>query len=294
MLSNHRISGAALISVLLVVSLLSWVISYFIGLTQQNVRLVGLQQNRVLAEIEADSMVDEIIFLHLTNRYIEEKEYVKWNYRGDWFSLREGVNLRLQDSQGKFSLSGLNKNLFSNFLQQNDFEVTEANRLIDCLDDWQDPDEFKRLNGEESTYYVLQGTRPPRNASIQSLSELTLVCGFPNDVNKQSLIMDNMLLFTSGTINPLFASNEVIKALPMSPALKKVLRSAKEGADSRQASKVIQNTNELSAISIAPSKEIEMELIIQRGDSQARRNVVFSYNLRYKPRPVLQFWHWSE
>ena len=294
MLSKRKSHGAALISVLLVVSLLSWVISYFIGLTQKNIRLVGLQQSRILAEIEADSMVDEVIFLHLTNGHEQKKEYTKWNYRGDWFSPRKGVDIRLRDSQGKFSLSGLNKSLFSNFLQQNDFEVKEAERLIDCLDDWQDPDDFKRLNGEESTYYVLQGERPPRNAPVQSMSELTLVCGFPNDVNMQSLIMDNMLLFASGTINPLFASDEVIKALPMSAALQKVLRSAKKGADPRQASKVIKNSNELSAISIAPSKEIEMELLIQQGDSQARRNVVFSYNLRYKPRPVLQFWQWSE
>lgn len=287
--------GAALISVLLVVSLLTWVITYFIGKTTQQIELAKLQKERVMAEIQADSYVDKILFTHLSKTYLSNELYEKWNYRSIPFQIDEIASITLQDTQGKLSLINLNEKLFTHFLLSNGFKQNEVNRIKDCLADWQDNDDLSRLNGEESEYYQSLNLPPPRNKRIQSMSELSLICGFPSEQSKQNLILNNLLLYSMGSFNPLFASKQLIKGVQLPPDRKRFLNDLVEEGNAALAQKYFGVADSaISAINMQLSNEIELSVKIINGDAVAMRNIVFSQNMRYKPRPILQFWHWSE
>ena len=287
--------GAALISVLLVVSLLTWVITYFIGKTTQQIELAKLQKERVMAEIQADSSVDQMLYAHFSKSYLSNDEYKEWNYRGTPFQIDKSTTVTLQDTQGKLSLINLNENLFTHFLLSNGFKHNEVNRIKDCLADWQDNDDLSRLNGEESEYYQTQNLPLPRNKRIQSMSELSLICGFPSEQSKQQLILNNLLLYSMGSFNPLFASKQLIKGVQLSPDRKRLLNDLVEEGNTALAQKYFGVADSsLSAMNMQLSNEIELSVKVTNGDAVAIRNIVFRQNIRYKPRPILQFWHWSE
>lgn len=290
-----RNQGAALISVLLVVSLLTWVITYFIGKSTQQIELAKLQKERVMAEIQADSIVDRVLFLHFSKSFSYDKKYKEWNYRGVPFQLDKTTIVKLQDTQGKLSLINLNKNLFAHFLLNNGFEQKEVSRITDCLADWQDKDNLSRLDGDETEYYKSQNLTQPRNKTAQSLSELSLVCGFPTGQNKRQLILDNFLLYSMGGFNPLFASKQLIKGVQLPPDRKRLLEDLIDDDNVSLAQEYFGVADPaFSAINMQLSNEIEVTLSTTYGDAVATRNIVFSENIRYKPRPILQFWHWSE
>lgn len=287
--------GAALISVLLVVSLLTWVITYFIGKTTQQIELAKLQKERVMAEIQADSLVDKLLYIHYSKSFMSDDKYKEWNYRGTSFQLDKSTKVTLQDTQGKLSLINLNENLFSHFLLTNGFEQNEVNRIKDCLADWQDKDDLSRMNGEEADYYQSQNLPPPRNERIQSVSELSLICGFPSEKDKRQLILDNLLLYSMGSFNPLFASKQLVKGVQLPPDRKRLLEDLIDDGKLSLAQEYFGVADAaISAMNMQLSKEIELNVTIQNGDAIATRNIVFSQNIRYKPRPILQFWHWSE
>lgn len=288
-------NGVALISVLLVVSLLSWVISYFIVKTQEQVELIGLLEDRVFAEIEADSLVDEMIFRHLTQTYKTVDNLSDWNYRGVPINLDANTQISLQDTQGKLSLINLNEKIFKNFLQNNGMENRDVDRLIDCLADWQDKDDFKRLNGDEMNYYSENNLTLPRNDKIQSISEFSLVCGFPKTGMQKQIILDNFLFYIVGAFNPIFASKELLKGAYLSAESKRILEDLIDSKKIERAQQMFSlDSSGLSAMNMQLSKDIQLKVSVRKGAAEARRDVVFSYNIRYKPRPPLQFWHWSE
>lgn len=288
-------NGAALLSVLLVVALLTWIVSYFISKTHQHIELATLQKQRVMAEIEADSLIDEVMFYHFSKSYSGEDKFQNWNYQGKPFKPNKNQSVEIQDTQGKLSLINLNKNLFSNFLLNNGFEQNEVNRLSDCLEDWQDKDDFKRINGEETDYYREQALPGPRNGRIQSLSEFSIICGFPVEMKKVQLILDNFLLYNMGSFNPIFAKKELIKGVNLAPDRRKLLMDlAKDGNQTLAQEYFGVPDAAISAMNMQLSKDIEVRVKVEHSKAIASREIVFSQNMRYKPRPILQFWHWSE
>ncbi len=291
----NRQKGVALITVLLVVAILSWVVSYFIGKTQQNIELAGLQKDRVMAEIQADSLVDELMFLHYSKQYAQDEKYEGWNYRGQEFEFADGATVKFQDTQGKLSVINLNELIFKRFLFANGFDDREVSRFVDCLADWQDADSLKRLDGEEETYYLELGLPQPRNTKAQSITELKLICGFPEDEHKRAMILKNFNLYSSGAFNPLFADVSLIKAAKLPQDRKQMLMEMARSGRVKEAQRLFGiNQSDMSLTTLQLSRDIELQIIVNNNTAQARRNIVFSYNLRYKPRPILQYWRWSE
>jgi type II secretory pathway component PulK len=87
-------------------------------------------------------------------------------------------------------------------------ELKDANRLVDCLLDYVDPDTLPRLNGQED-----QGDYHPANRPLQSLEELKRIPGLEPLVSYPGW-SDLLTLESSGAIDLLQAPEEVLKLVP--------------------------------------------------------------------------------
>lgn len=292
-LTSKRQFGIALISVLLVFIILSWVVSFFLAQTNNHLDLMGNIKNRVIAEIEADSLVDEIYFMHIASNYRNKTGYENWNYRGKTFSPSEALKITIQDSQGKLQLDGLDKAMLSRFLIQQGAPEDQVMQFKDCLEDWEDQDSYKRVNGGEEDWYTLNGLLPPRNGKIQTVSELEAICGFPKE--HKEVLFNNILLTGAGSFSPLFTSNTLLWATMLPDDRKQTLLELREQEEDKQIDRVYnQNSNEIGSYQYNVSDVLELKLQYKLGKVVAKRNVVISHRLGYNPRPIIQYWHWSE
>lgn len=285
--------GIALISVLLVFLILAWVSSYFIGVSQKQLSLMQLIKDRVVAEIEADSSIDEVYFAHLSGSYKESEKLSQWNYRGIEFPYNENIELKIQDTQGKLTLDSLDKGILKNLLLQHGVEDAQTARFLDCLADWEDSDSLKRMNGGESDYYQSINSIGPRDGRIQSVSELASICGFPSDA--ANIIFDNILLRGERSFSPAFSSRELIQASNILEDRKELLIQLRQQKNAEKIDDIFnQDSHQIGAYQYRVSSTIELSLRYKKGAAVARRNVVISHRLGYKPRPIIQYWHWSE
>lgn len=291
---RYKEGGIALISVLLIFAILSWVMSFFIAQTRHQLQMMELIQQRILAEIEADSKVEELIYLHLTESYKDNDAYGQWNYYGKEVRFSDELTFTFQDTQGKLNINNLNKGVLAKLLNNLELSSLEAQSFIDCIDDWEDADSLKRLNGGERDHYVSNSNLTlPRNDKIQSLSELTLICNFPKHIEKE--LYDNIILDGEAGFSPLFASPELILASQLDEQRQEAMLELRNQSKFERIDNLFNHSDgEIGATNYSLSDIIELELKLTKGGAVAYRNVVFSYNLRYKPRPILQYWHWAE
>lgn len=284
--------GIALISVLVITAILSWILSYFIDKTKDNIELVEHARSRILAEIDADSAVERAMFLHLSGGVSKTPG---GNYYGREFKLSSNVDLSIRDTAGSLSVMDLNESMLKRLLSNAGQSIVQSDSFVDCLLDWQDSDDFKRLNGGESLWYEEQGLPTPRNAKIQSLSEVELTCGFPQEEAVRNLLRDNLLLYTRGDFNPRFASKEVIWATDFADDRKETLSAYVSQGQEDKLKDLFGGSQAGPGITdFQVSNNLLVRVLAHRDGVYAKREVVFSYRLRYKPRPLIQYWHWSE
>ncbi len=134
-----------------------------------------------------------------------------WNLYNKEINLEPDVTVKLQDMAGMISplfSTKILRNYFSYVLNDPD----QANRIVDTLSDWQDKDDFKRLQGAESWDYKAKGIDyVPRNFHIQSLEELMLLKDFDHRVMEK--IISVMTYWPSGYINYLTMEENLLRAL---------------------------------------------------------------------------------
>ncbi|MBK6744352.1 MAG: general secretion pathway protein GspK [Hydrogenophilales bacterium] len=90
----------------------------------------------------------------------------------------------------------------------------EADRLVDAIADWRDPDELVRTNGAERDQYEAAGMiYAPSNEPFQSVEEVLRVLGMSRAIYQQ---IEAALTVHSGQpgINSLVAPRQVLLALP--------------------------------------------------------------------------------
>lgn len=90
----------------------------------------------------------------------------------------DGVRFSIQDRGGLIGVSFLtDRRVFQNLLSQLGGRAT-PDQLRDWLHDYQDADDYKRLNGAESMIYQQSRRPPPRNAYLRWPLELRKVLGW--------------------------------------------------------------------------------------------------------------------
>jgi len=180
--SNKYQQGIALIQVLIIAIILTMLGIFINQSVREQVGIAGYIQNNQKSELLLESAEAELLHALLTNkRYSKqdsENEIVaNWNFYGEPFNVRKGVEIVLQDLSGLLSINYMNQAVAARLLEQLGHDEAQVRVFFDSLKDWKDEDDLKHLNGAESNYYQKLGKQIPRNNYLQSYDEVSNVRG---------------------------------------------------------------------------------------------------------------------
>ncbi len=94
------------------------------------------------------------------------------------------------------------------YLEIKGVELNDRDHMIDCLLDWVDPDNLVRLNGAEN-----EGDYQPDNQLFTRIEDLKKVKGWSEFTARQGW-EDDFTLNSTGPIDVLWASRDILRALP--------------------------------------------------------------------------------
>lgn len=126
------------------------------------------------------------------------------------------VRFSLQDDRGRISLNFSPRYLIHQWLNARGVPESERSDLMSRLLDYQDPDDFKRLNGGESDDYRELALPPPPGRTLMTPLELRAVLGWAKPL---AALSDEALVATfsisrSALLNVNTAPVEVLAAMP--------------------------------------------------------------------------------
>lgn len=216
---NINQKGYALPTVLLI-SMIIIVITMSITFSGRKKIAVALElKDRTRAYLLSYSAMSEVIYNILTSTFTsagikihqEDGSELEWNLYADPIELSEGVTVRIRDTSGMLSVL-FEPGYLREFMEYASQDSKKSNAFADALADWQDIDNFKRLNGAEAFDYRAAGySYAPRNFYIQVPQEVMLLKGFDADLFEE--IKDELAYWGSGTINFLTMSERLLRAL---------------------------------------------------------------------------------
>ena len=133
------------------------------------------------------------------------------NFYGEKVAWGEGVTVALKDTAGMVPLIGGDESLLRKLLEYHKVAPAQIERILDSLEDWQDSDELKRLNGAESWQYkMMNAGYMPRNSFCQTLDELLLVWGMTPEI--LNALRPDLTFFGGATFNLMNASPTLLRA----------------------------------------------------------------------------------
>jgi type II secretory pathway component PulK len=93
--------------------------------------------------------------------------------------------INLQDSGGLINVFKIDRTLFKNLMEYHGLSPGDGDIILDSLFDWMDKDNFTRLNGAESDYYLQEFGYSAANRLVESVDELPLVRGMDRYIFKK-------------------------------------------------------------------------------------------------------------
>ena len=127
----------------------------------------------------------------------------------------EGYELRIRSEGGKLNINWLLQGeepvkimIFKRWLEQRGLDFQQREVFVDCLLDYIDGDNVKRLNGVED-----EGDYHPANRELRSVEELRRVRGTAL-LTSQPGWQDELTVYSLGPIDLTAASPEVLELLP--------------------------------------------------------------------------------
>lgn len=191
----------------------------FNWLVKEHIRSSESFRDKSEAIIKTRSAYDTFIYLMLTGQMTENKILVAQSgitdlrsipLDGSEVMISDGVFIRVQDSNGRISLTTQNPNALQR-LVSNETDPARAAIFMDSFQDWIDRNDMARVNGAEAPYYRSQGfSYTPRNYDLQYVEELTLIRGVDADLYKR--ISPFLTIMPNTGFNPNTAGDSVLKA----------------------------------------------------------------------------------
>jgi len=221
------------IAIALIISVITMSIAFSV---REKTAVAQELMGRSSASFKSYSAYNEVIYNILTstftstgiNIYREDGSKSFWNLYGEPIELTDDVTISLRDTSGMLTPMYMAKKvrMLADYVSN---DSKKANSFADALADWQDIDEFKRLNGAESFDYRMVGyVYGPRNFYIQTPREIMLLKGFNADFFEE--IRDDLVYWGGGSINYLTMSNRLLAALLHNDSLtKRLIQIRKEG-----------------------------------------------------------------
>lgn len=204
--------GIALVLVLWVLALLSVLAVGFASNARTELLIVRNQVEAARARAAAEAGIS-LAILQMT----QLDRDLRWIADGREHILAYGqdrIQVRVQDEAGKIDINSAPDELLEGLFRSVGVDGGLANRLVDAIADWKDPDDLRRASGAEAADYGAAG-RPyvPRNGPFLAVDELRLVLGMTPALFAR--IRPFITVYSqSARINPLTAPAEVIRSLP--------------------------------------------------------------------------------
>ena len=209
----RRERGVALVLVIWVAVLLTVIASAFIVERRTETMVIGNSVSIARAEALADAGVQRAVF----EIYRNDSSPDAWKRDGSRYTMEmDGVpvSVEIRDESAKIDINTAQDQLIRGLLVVSGLPDDEANRVLDAILDWRDPDDLKRPNGAEEPDYKAAGLQyKPANAPFQAIEELQLVLGMRPEVYRR--IAPFITVFSrSPGVNAQLAPREVLLAIP--------------------------------------------------------------------------------
>jgi general secretion pathway protein K len=205
--------GVALVLVIWLATLLSVVASSFLFASHSDALVVRNSLSMARAEAIAESAVHRALF----ELYRIDNAPDAWRRDGsphDWSFDGAAVRIELRDESAKIDVNTASDNLLRGLLVSAGLADEEADRLLDALLDWRDPDKTQRLHGAEEADYQAAGLAwTPANAPFQAIEELQLVLGMRPEIYRRIAPLVTVHSRQTG-VTTQAASREVLLAIP--------------------------------------------------------------------------------
>ena len=214
MRAPSRQRGVALVLVMWVAVILGVVAASFI-LERRTETLIVMNS---IAMAKAEAAADAGVARALAESYRNDPTALEaWKRDGtpyDWQFEGVSVRVEMRDESAKIDLNTASEALLRGLLVSSGVADEDANRLLDAILDWRDPDSFKRPNGAEEPDYRAAGLAyRPGNAPFQAMEELQLVLGMRPEIYRR--IAPSVTVYSRQPgVNTQVASREVLLAIP--------------------------------------------------------------------------------
>jgi len=282
--------GIALIQVLIISIILTMLGIYINQTVRSQIGVVTLMKNNFNLNLQLENAEAELLHALLTNKpykLIDSDNSLvkKWNFYGEPFLLNENTTVKIQDLSGLFSLNIIDDTLVRNFFEQQGFSAHEIRTFLDSLADWKDKDDLKHLNGAESDYYRYIKKSSPRNAYLQTITEVENI--------KQGSLLTSVQwqrYFTTEVVagfNPLNAPNVILKSfLNDDIAYEEIIQQRRAGTLTAfsfyQATAIEQD----EYISFATGRQLKITLLVKGQKSKLSKKFIVDLRPSSLSRPI--------
>lgn len=134
----------------------------------------------------------------------------QWNFFNQEFQISDETVIAIQDNAGLINMQFPDVNLFRKWMTCQQEDENTAQIILDSLADWQDNDDFRRIDGAESDFYASSGYQP-RNNAILLQDEVAMIRGVSAEL--ANALIPNTAIFVPSYFNPLNAPNNLMACL---------------------------------------------------------------------------------
>ncbi|OHU90703.1 MULTISPECIES: general secretion pathway protein GspK [Pseudoalteromonas] len=184
-MSNYpsKNQGAALLLVLMIAAVMASIMIYMSEKGANSARMANLIKQHSQAKLRVDSAQAELINELMTTSLgilgpngsyngIKPENPSVTNFVGEP-THRDRLTVTVQDVSGLVSISPMNEKAFERLLRHYGASSDDVIRIQDRVDDWQDADGLRRIEGAEKGDYLQ--TYLPANTDIQMIEELRYI-----------------------------------------------------------------------------------------------------------------------
>lgn len=244
--------GSALLVVLWALIILTGVIFAWAKLVEQEIQIHGYASQA----LEARAMAHSGVTVALHPKVKKQTPLLEGTFGPNLF-----YRARLISEGGKINLNWIaagekdprRVTLLKQWLEQRGLNFQDREHFVDCLLDYIDADDLRRLNGAED-----QGDYHPANQPLRSIDEVAAVMGSDPLVSTPGW-KDQLTLDSTGPIDILAATAEVLRFIPgfSEARIQRLvqLRQGPDGIDGTADDPIFQNLQQvLTSIGFAPAE----------------------------------------
>ena len=257
----ERKRGSALVVVLWILMIIALIVSTFAFEMQLESKVITLQRKRFKADqlaLAGIEMAKAMLAFKETEKTTGGKNVSEDPYLNEASKITNGVPVNFEEKfgdgivrlhidyeEGRRNIKFMKHDDWKMMFDQAGIPNTDWDALLDCLDDWQDPNDLHQLNGAESDdpFYRKRGYEC-KNAPVDTVDELLLIKNWNEEIlygtppgkktdNPITGIASQLTTWGDGKVNPNSASTNVLSSMKISDSMINAILELRLGPDGK-------------------------------------------------------------